>query len=92
MDILILPILFFIISIIFRFLDKTNMIYNKFKISKKEYTWTIPLRQVKLDISTLKDTEAKRLLSRSILFRKLHFCFLIIAFLSVLVIGYFVNG
>jgi len=67
------------------------MIYKKFKIPQKNYTWTVPLKQVKLDISTLKDTEAKRLLTRSVLFRKLHFCFLIIAFLSVLVIGYFVN-
>ena len=76
---------FFFISFIFRFMDTSIKLYEEmYPYEVLEYPTDVPLRVMRQDLKKDLSEQIIKRLKKNILYRKLHFLFLILCFLSVL--------
>ena len=86
---LLIPIIFFIISIILRFMDNSIELFRKYGIEiHDKIVWTIPLSQLKDQIKFSNDENRVKDFKRCLIIRLWHFCMLILCFVSVIGAAY----
>ncbi len=79
---------FFIVSVFFRFRENAVTLYQYYNLPISEhYTWTIPLKDMRLRMESAENQELKEDLRRSIRNRKLFFLFLALTFLTMILAG-----
>lgn len=83
------PLFFYIIAVIFRLLDNSALLFLKKEIFVNSSN--VPLKIIKEQINTSADPTFKRRLKRTIIYRNIHkvFIILMIAALPVTIITYF---
>lgn len=83
-----IPLSFFMISIFFRLRENAVSLYQYYNLPIPEhYTWTVPLKDMRSQMQSTDNQELKEDLRRSIKNRKLLFRFMILGFLSMIVLG-----
>ena len=89
---LLIPHIFFCLAVYFRFQDNSwNLLEKKVKITKN-YTWAVPLREIeKLIAEVPGEIEWKFSIHKAMRARKLHYMFVILTFISVIIFGYIVR-
>lgn len=87
--ILLLPLLFFALSVCCRFRDRSyRLIQDKITLDQN-YSWAIPIKRIKeLQKLVKKDLIWEHELDESILARRFHYGFLLLCFISVFIVGY----
>ncbi len=83
------PLFFYIIAVIFRLLDNSALLFLQKEIFVESSN--VPLKAIQEQLDSSTDPEFKHKLKRTLLFRKIHqvFIILMIAALPVTVITYF---
>ncbi|MBK5193290.1 MAG: hypothetical protein JJE07_08765 [Flavobacteriaceae bacterium] len=83
------PLFFYIIAVIFRLLDNSALLFLQKEIFVESSN--VPLEAIQEQIDSSADPKFKKLLRRTLVFRKIHrvFIILMIAALPVTVITYF---
>ncbi len=83
------PLFFYIIAVIFRLLDNSALLFLQKEIFVESSN--VPLKAIKEQLNSSTDSEFKHKLKITLLFRKIHqvFIILMIAALPVTVITYF---
>ena len=87
----IIPIFCFFTSVLLGFMDNSFSVFKKYNIpfQKKNYGYSIPLKEIKHNIKNIENICAKNELKKCVRFRIFQYIFLISTFVSMGFVSYF---